>query len=53
LFLAFSDTLAHIPDVTTQDGLLDIIMVGNMLEFATALGLKHSGKKSHPEVLEE
>ena len=53
MFLAFSDTLAHIPDVTTQDGLLDIIMVGNMLEFATALGLKHSGKKSHPEVLEE
>ena len=25
---------AHIPDISTQDGLLDIIMLGNMLEFS-------------------
>ena len=53
IVLAFGEALAHIPDVTTRHGLLDIIMVGNMLEFATALGLKSHGRKPPPEVLEE
>jgi len=51
--LAFGETLAHTPDVTTMDGLLDIVMVGNMLELAPALSFKHFGKHVPEEVLEE
>lgn len=32
-----ADTDPHVPDITTQDGLLDIIAVGCVLEFADAL----------------
>ena len=49
--LAFGETHAHIHNIMTQEGLVDLIMVGNMLEFALAFGHKFLGAK--PDVVEE
>jgi hypothetical protein len=45
--------LAHIPDITTSTGLLDIVMVGNVLEFADALSRPYYAGKVPKEVTEE
>ena len=45
--------LTHIPDVTTKKGLLDVIMVGNILEFSAALDRDYIGKKAPQDITEE
>jgi hypothetical protein len=52
-FLASAEALAHIPDITTKQGLLDLIMVGNMLEFGHAFDRNIPGKKAPPAIVEE
>jgi hypothetical protein len=47
------DFLAHIPDITTSTGLLDIVMVGNVLEFSDALSRPYYAGKVSKEVVEE
>jgi hypothetical protein len=51
--LAVGKTHGHIPNVMTQQGLLDLIMVGSMLEFAMVFSHKFLGPKPPPEVVEE
>jgi hypothetical protein len=48
------DARVHVPDITTRDGLLDFIMVGNLLEFSTVFDhYHHVGIKIAPEWVEE
>jgi hypothetical protein len=53
IILVFGESIVHIPDITTQEGLLDVIMVGNMLEFASAFSFKYFGSKPPADVIEE
>jgi len=47
------ETSVHIPDITTKDGLLDVIMVGNILEFSDALDTDCFGKNVPDDIMEE
>jgi hypothetical protein len=54
LTISFSDDfLAHVPDVSTPNGLLDVILVGNIIEFADALSRPYYAGKVPKDVLEE
>jgi hypothetical protein len=45
--------LAHIPDVATVEGLFDIVMVGNILEFSKVFSPAALLDRESPEALEE
>jgi hypothetical protein len=47
------DIVAHIPDITTQNGLLDMVMAGNIVEFAEVLNRQHYKKTVSKHELEE
>jgi hypothetical protein len=41
------------PNISSPEGLLDVIMVGNTLEFAFALNRHYTAKQTPPDVAEE
>jgi hypothetical protein len=45
--------LAHFPDISTRIGILDIVMVGNVLEFADALSRSYYTGKAEKGIPEE
>lgn len=45
--------LAHFPDILTQSGLLDLLIVGNVIEFAEALSRPHFAGKVANHIKEE
>jgi hypothetical protein len=46
---ASNSKLAHIPDISTQEGLLDVIMLGNLLEFSKAFAGKSKANSESEE----
>lgn len=43
----------HVPDMSTQEGILDIIALGNLLEFSVALSQQHYAGLLGPEAIAE
>jgi hypothetical protein len=51
--LVHGEMLAHIPVISTQEGLLDVVAVGSLLEFSTVFDHHYLGKKAFQEATEE
>jgi hypothetical protein len=52
-FTVPEDVAAHIPDIRTQDGLLDVIMVGSLIELAEIINRSHYEKTETDQEREE